>query len=274
MIYDAHNVESRLFREMTADARTWLDKITFAVDARRVARQERLVLESADAVVAVSAEDARELAGLAQLRRAPVVVPSSVPLPEIPVTPTGPPVVLFVGTLDFPPNVAAVTELVNGVLPRIRVRLPDTRLLVVGRRPTAAVRALAQGKDFVEVRADVEDVDPSYREARCTILPVRIAGGSRLKVYEALAYGLPVVGTAAALSGIELSEVAEGGETADQLAEAAIRILGDDSYAARLGAAGRSYFAEHLSWATSSGPLLALVAELALTHRPGDAHDE
>jgi glycosyltransferase involved in cell wall biosynthesis len=261
-VFDAHNVETELFREMAGHASGVFDRVALGVDHRRVARQEKVLVRAADAVVAVSQDDADTLEKLGPLRT-PVVVPSSVPMPVSPGPPAAEPVVLFVGTLDFPPNVEAVTELVTRVMPLVREQLPDAVVRVVGRNPTPAVRSLLARTSWVTFTEDAPSVEGHYRSARCVILPIRSGGGSRLKVYEALSYAVPIIGTSRAFSGIPVGDHAVIlGETEDELAAGALRVLSDDEVAAKVGMAARALFVDRLSWEHAAVPLLDLIAEL------------
>lgn len=262
-IYDAHNVEHVLFDRMAGEARGVVDRATLAVDRRRVARAERSLVAGASAIIAVSEED---LLGLAELgpRRPPMVVGSSVPLPPDPAQPgSAAPVALFLGTLDYLPNVAAVTELVEEVMPAVRRTIPEARLSVVGRRATQELRALLKSVEWVDFHDNVVDVAPHYREARCVVLPIRFGGGSRLKVSEGLAWGLPLVGTDAAFSGLPVPDsVALRGDIPDELAGHVVRVMGDAKLAERLGRSARSHFEEKLALPVVTRPLLRLIEQL------------
>jgi glycosyltransferase involved in cell wall biosynthesis len=263
-ILDAHNVESDLYAEFAANATNLFDRVTFGVDRRRIIRQEQQVVGRADAVVAVSPDDAEGLLALGP-RRTPVVVPSSVPTPDVTARPgKAAPVVLFVGTLDHPPNVETVTELVNCVMPAVRAEVPGATLRVVGRQPIDAVRSLLASTPWVEFVEDAPTLDVHYLSARCVVLPMRTGGGSRLKVYEALAYGVPIVGTTRALSGADVAPDAaiRANSDSDQVA-ATIRVLTDDELAANVGAAARSYFLDRLTWDRAARPLLTLIDDLS-----------
>jgi glycosyltransferase involved in cell wall biosynthesis len=249
-VYDAHNVESELYAAMRRAAASPLDRVTFAVDERRVAATERRLLTRADRVVAVSEGDADGLRHLVPGARI-AVVPSSVPTPTWVVEPAANgPVVLFIGSLDYPPNTEAVDLLVGAVLPAVRAEVPDARLVVAGRRPPARMRARLAALGWATLQEDLPDLDPLYAAARCTVLPIRSGSGSRLKVYEALAHGLPVIATPEAIAGVSVSpghDAAVAAHPAD-LARACVRILTDDAEAARLGEAGRETFVQRLSW--------------------------
>lgn len=262
-IYDAHNVEHVLFDRMAVVAHGLYERTTFAVDRRRVARSERRLVQGSDRVIAASEEDA---AGLHQLgpRRAPVVVRSSVPAPAAPADPgSAAAVALFVGTLDYLPNVAAVTELVRAVMPAVRRSVPEARLSVVGRRPTPELRALVGEHAWVELHEDAEDLSVHYGTARCVVLPIRFGGGSRLKVSEALAWGLPAVGTEAAFAGLPIPEgVVLRGETAAEIALHVAHVMADEARARELGDAARGHFERELALNVVARPLVALLDEL------------
>lgn len=264
LVYDAHNDETLLFAQLHAGARGPVDRTTFSVDESRVARAEAALLRRAAVVAAVSPEDAVTL-GARRPGGPVVVVPSTVPLADEPADPaTAGPVVLFVATLDYAPNVAALHSLVTEVLPSVAARQPLT-LLVVGRRPGRSVRDLADATPWIELHPDPPDVGPFYRRARCAVLPIRAGGGTKLKVLEALSHGLPVVATPEAVSGIAVSD-GEGvlirAGVAELAAEAG-RLLSDAQVAAALGRAGRDVFVRTLS-DESTRPSLARVLDLAV----------
>lgn len=264
-VYDAANVESVLFRGLAAQA-AGLDRITFGVDAWRVARAEKALLDRADVVVAVSVQEREALAEMAPGVRVEVV-PSSVETPPRQWTRSNSgPTVLFVGTLDYPPNVDAVAELVATVLPTLRRTVPRARLVIVGRKPTPAVRELTRTSPGVELHENVPDLEPFYLGARCAVLPIRTGGGTKLKVYEALSYGIPVVATPSALSGVPVAQGSEAlvAEKAEALADLAARLFEDDDLAAELGRAGRLAFDSRLSWKRAAQqPLDRVIRELA-----------
>lgn len=261
VIYDAQNVESAVYRDFAASATGVLDRVTFAIDRRRVAAEERRLLDVADAVLTVSEEDAVGL----RLLGAPepiVVVPNSVARPRRRAARTGPPVLLMVGSLDYPPNVAAVEELVGTLFPAVRAEVPDAELIVAGRRPTSRVRRLVEDAPGVRLVADPADLDPLYAAARCALIPIRSGGGSRLKIYEALAHGLPVVSTTFAASGTAPGTAILTRESATDLVNATVAILVDDEYAEQCGRAAADFFDAELTWERAAAPLSGLIGGL------------
>jgi glycosyltransferase involved in cell wall biosynthesis len=109
---------------------------------------------------------------------------------------------LFLGSLDWRPNLDAVGQLLDRVFPAVRSREPSARLCLVGRNPPAALRRRAASTPGVELHADVPDVRPHLARCQMLVVPLRIAGGSRLKILEALACGTPVVSTRVGAEGL------------------------------------------------------------------------
>ncbi len=167
----------------------WLKLVTF----------ERRVLETAQRVLVVSPEDAAALRRLAPRVRLELV-PNGVDCSHF-VPPTPPPLpshdLVFIGTLDYRPNVDAVLWFVHEVLPLIRAQLPEVRLHLIGRRPHRALAALHDGET-----GEVADTRPVLASAAVVVIPMRIGGGSRLKLLEALAMAAPVVCTTMGAEGI------------------------------------------------------------------------
>ncbi|HUS16326.1 MAG TPA: glycosyltransferase family 4 protein, partial [Chloroflexia bacterium] len=172
---------------------------------------------------------------------------------------------LFVGNFNHPPNVDAAVWLVEAILPIVRAECPGVRLLLVGKDPPSAVRALASAG--VAVTGTVPEVAPYLREATVFVAPLRQGGGMRIKVLEALASGIPVITTPVGAAGI----VAQPGrdllvaEDAAAFAAAALRALEDPALRDRLGAAGAA-----LAHADSRGSRAAqLLAVLEAAARRG-----
>jgi glycosyltransferase involved in cell wall biosynthesis len=198
-------------------------------------------------VVTVTTPAERERLG--PVRPPVVVLPNTVPeVPAAPVAATAP-LVLFVGSLRYGPNVDAVRWLAEAIVPRLRELAPAARVRVVGRGPGADVRGWCAAAG-IELVADAPSLAPHHHEARAVIAPLRSGGGTRIKILESLAYGVPVVATPEAVAGLHLGS-ADGVMVAPDaagLAGALARLLGDGAQAARMGAAARA------TWARDHGP--------------------
>lgn len=160
------------------------------------------------------------------------------------------PYVLFTGTLDFRPNIDAVTWFARQVLPLIQAEQPNIRFAVVGRNPTAAVRDLAR-LPGVEIVGEVPDVRPWFEHSAAYVVPMRIGGGVRLKVLEALSMEMPVVATRMGVEGVEGLAGGVHALLADRPVEFAAEVchaIGDWQLARQLGTAGRGLVVERYDW--------------------------
>jgi sugar transferase (PEP-CTERM/EpsH1 system associated) len=170
------------------------------------------------------------------------------------------PYLLFTGTLDFRPNIDAVTWFAHQVFPLIQAEQPHARFAVVGRNPTPAVRELDR-LPGVEVVGEVADVRPWFDRSAGYVVPMRIGGGVRLKVLEALAMEVPVVATQMGAEGVEGLAHGVHALLADKPAEFAAevcRVLRDRHVARQLAVAGRALVVERYDWQAIVPRMVAL----------------
>lgn len=169
------------------------------------------------------------------------------------------PCCVFVGVLDYVPNVDAVMWFVKNVWPGVRTHYPDARLLLVGKRPTAGIRRLNRCHG-IELYADVPDVRPYVWQAHVSIAPLRIARGVQNKVLEAMAMGRAVIASTAALQGIDLGQPpAIKAETADEWVEGLLRVWKDPFYRRELEIAGRHYVERYHDHRQCMNPMVSLL---------------
>jgi glycosyltransferase involved in cell wall biosynthesis len=158
--------------------------------------------------------------------------------------------ILFLGSLDYRPNQDAVATLLDRVFPAVRAQVPDARLVLVGRRPPSDLAARASRADGVELHADVPDVGPYLTGSGVLAVPLRIGGGSRLKILEAMAVGLPVISTRVGAEGLD----ARGGEhftAADDpeaMADALVAVIRDPGPARAMAEKARALTWERYDW--------------------------
>jgi len=178
--------------------------------------------------------------------------------PELAATPG--PHVVFTGQMDYPPNVAAALRVAREILPRIREVHLAAQFHIVGRAPTAELRAL-DGKDGVRVWGEVPAVQPSLAAADLVIAPLTIARGVQNKVLEAMAMARPVLLSPGAATGIG----AEDGihfaieESDAGFVARALSLLGDGAASMTMGTAARRFVTENLSWPAMLAPLPEIV---------------
>ena len=206
---DLDDHESRTRRGLAALHAAAGDEIAASIEraeADKYAQLERRELRRFHRVYVCSEHDRRRLGRHHGARRV-VVIPNAVRIPasvtdrRCPSTFT----LLFVGTLGYSPNEDAVTFLCTEILPRVRasVRRP-VRVLIAGSNPSARVRALAREPD-VTIAADVPDLAPQYAGADAVVVPLRVGGGTRIKILEAFGFRRPVVSTTMGAQGIDVT---------------------------------------------------------------------
>lgn len=250
-ILDLHNVYSTLL-ERTADGhRHPLMARLLRWEAARVARMEKRAIAAVDLTFSVSDDDAAVFRGWSARRVE--VVPNGVDAAAYASLPVGretssAPRLLFVGALSWPPNAVAVRTLATDILGRVRTRYPQAEAHLVGRAPTLDVLALASIPG-VKIFADVPDVRPFLASATLLVVPLDAGGGTRLKILEAFAAGLPVISTPVGCEGIDAIDgthllVAEQ----SSLADAVLAALGNDQLCRTLASHGRTLVEASYDW--------------------------
>lgn len=175
---------------------------------------------------------------------------------------------VFVGVMNYLPNVDGCQFFVRDVLPRLRARFPEVHFTIVGAHPTPEVEALGR-EPGVTVTGFVDDTRDYLRKASLVVAPLRIARGIQNKVLEGMAMGLPVVGSTSATQGIagtpqEHYWVADG---ADATFEAVSALLSDEARRAKLGEAARRYVEVHHDWEKNYARVDEIIARAVNRHR-------
>ena len=257
IVYDAHNAEyllqRRAFSTDLGRPRRWAAAGYSFVQWRRLVRYERMICQRSDAVVCVSEADGEALARL-RIRATPQVVPNGVDTARYhrglaDALPLEHPALVFTGKMDFRPNVDAMLWFWGQVWPLIRRAVPQARLYVVGKSPHASLAPLRDDPQ-VAVTGYVEDILPYFGGADIYVVPLRVGGGTRLKVLEAMASGLPMVTTSLGAEGIALShgENALVADSVEAFAEAVVTLVQSPERRAALGAAARAFAVAHYDW--------------------------
>jgi glycosyltransferase involved in cell wall biosynthesis len=202
-VVDLHNVYSTLLQRTADESYRGPLRWYLTREARLLDLIERRASATATTLLASSQADCDHFSGLgAQAVR---LVPNGVDCDVYRRLPAGrsggPPVILYVGTMSWEPNAKAAIFLAEHVLPQIRAEFPDCRLRIVGRDPTPQVQALT-ALPGVEVAGRVPEMVPHLAEAHALAVPLEAGGGTRLKILEAFAAGLPVVSTPIGCEGI------------------------------------------------------------------------
>jgi len=263
-VLDAHNLEFMRAGQRIRTASSPLKKTMYRLIAGRMKRYERRALRDFDLSLVCSEADRRALEKIAPGKRA-VVIPNAVDTEAfVPADEDAPPKIIFTGTLWYEPNLDAARRLVLDIWPLIRSDFPDVELLIVGDHPPSEVLSLA-GRPGVTIIGPVEDIRPYLRQAQIFLAPIRTGSGTRQKILDAMAMGLPVVSTSVGSEGIE----AEDGEsiclaeTPAEFREKVRRLIQDPELRRRLARGGRRLVEQRYSRRAVIDKLAGLFRELA-----------
>lgn len=253
LVFDDHNCEYLLQRRtFLTDLRVpsrWPGAVYSLIQWSRLRRYEARICRRADRTLAVSHADAAALRRLAPNLDV-AVVPNGVDTRAYRQAPSvSGSVLVFTGTMDFRPNVDGVLWFTREVLPRIRAGRPDVRLIVVGQRPHERLDHLRRDP-AVEMTGWVEDVRPHIAEAAVYVVPLRMGGGTRLKLLEAMAMGKAVVATRLGAEGYPVTDGHELllADAPADFAAAVISLLDAPERRAELGRAARAFVEGRYDW--------------------------
>jgi polysaccharide biosynthesis protein PslH len=199
-----HNVESEIWRRHAKCEVNPAKKLIYELELKKILAYERAAVQRFDHVIAVSEHDRNLMTSWVNPERV-TVVPTGVNLQEFTPDLSGrepEPIVMFVGAMDWEPNIDAVEYFCAQVWPTVMSAMPEARFRIVGRNPDRRVQSLAC--ESVEVTGRVPAVIDHLREAAVVVVPLRIGGGTRLKIYEAMAAGKAVVSTTVGAEGLDL----------------------------------------------------------------------
>jgi glycosyltransferase involved in cell wall biosynthesis len=252
-VFFQHNVETVIWRRHVEHASDPLRRWYFGLQAERMFEYERRVSLAAGHIVAVSqtdAEEMRKLFGVSRVSEIPTGVNIEYFLPPDPrPTDTGADLV-FVGSMDWLPNVDGVLYFAREVLPLIRNKRPGCTLAVVGRTPPQKIRDLAAADSGIQVTGTVPDIRPYLWGSAVSIVPLRIGGGTRLKIYEAMAAKIPVVSTTVGAEGLTVNppEDIRIGDTPAEFAEQCLDLLASAEMRAQVAGAAWEMVNSNFSW--------------------------
>jgi sugar transferase (PEP-CTERM/EpsH1 system associated) len=247
-----HNVEATIYLRQYEMARNALWKIAARREYRRTERIEYSYLKKSDHVLTVSDTDREAFARLIDFSKI-TTIPTGVDAEYFQSQDGGsqPNTVVFTGSMDYLPNEDAMVYFVNCVLPLIRYKVPNVSVLIVGRRPSAKVLALAESDHSIHVTGRVEDVRPYMRQGAVYIVPIRIGSGTRLKIFEAMAMGKPIVATAIGAEGLPVEDGVNIliANSAEEFAQHVTGLLQYPANGSKLGRAARQLVEKEYSWA-------------------------
>jgi polysaccharide biosynthesis protein PslH len=257
IVFDDHNAEYLLQKriaEAEIAARGWnAGAVYSSIQWRKLRRFERRVCQQADRVVCVSEADAGAVQQLDPALQSHVI-PNGVDTEfyrREAVTPLelSPYSLVFTGTMDFRPNVDAMLWFAKDVLPLVQRDVPAVHLYIVGQRPHARLETL-RADPAITITGAVEDTRPYTSAAAVYVVPLRMGGGTRLKLLEALALQTPTVSTTLGAEGFAVTSGQELllADDAVTFACAIVDLMADRDRAQALGNAGRAFAVQRFDW--------------------------
>lgn len=260
-----HNVEAQIWKRLAGEQSNPVTRLYFRDQYRRMWSAEQRLSRPFAGVITVSEEDAeqcrREYGLTNVLGAVPTGVDTEFFCPPTPRTPE-PGLIGFLGSMDWMPNIECVEYFVDEIYPRVREHYPDARFRIIGRDPAPRVRQLAEQDSSIEVTGTVDDVRPHLDACEILVVPLRSGGGTRIKIFEAMAQGVPVVSTTIGAEGLPVVD----GETiliadeAGAFADAVCRMLGDKDLKASLSIEARKALIKKHSWDSVNSCFLTLSA--------------
>jgi len=263
-VLDLVDSPSRYFSMVRRARDMPLGSRVIAASQWRIERYERLAIAASDLVLVNSRLDQEHLQRVHGDCVKPVILENCLPgammskqWSWVQATPKR---ILFVGSMNYPPNTAGVRRFVEKIFPRIRAEEPDAEFVICGPRSLSLSREMAN-KPAVRVLGFVDDLVSMYLSANVLVVPVSVAGGTLNKVLEAMGLGLPVVASpeAAAVGNMTHEKELLIGDSPESFASAVLSILRDPQMAARLSANGREFIRTHYICESKTELLRSLV---------------
>jgi sugar transferase (PEP-CTERM/EpsH1 system associated) len=202
-----HNVETTIWRRHVEQANDPFRRGFLRQQADRMESYEGSVCRRVSHVVAVSADDSdrmRRMFNISHVSDIPTGVDTGYFRPPEPKPPASADLV-FVGSMDWLPNIDGASWFVDEILPLIRRRRPQCSLVIVGRRPPRRIADLGRQDPRITVTGTVDDIRPYLWNSSAAVVPLRIGGGTRLKIFEAMAARIPVISTSVGAEGLPVS---------------------------------------------------------------------
>ncbi len=247
----AHNIESQIWQRYHETESNPVKRSFIAHQLKKFRRFERAVFTQASRTIVVSESDADLALRWFSIKR-PEVVSNGVDIEYFRPTRVehNSDTVLFLGSLDWRPNQDAVRWLLDDIFPQLVSQRPGILLSIVGRNPPRWLSDAVHRRPGVKLHADVPDVRPYLAATSAMVVPLRIGGGTRLKILEAAAAGVPVVSTAVGAEGLSMlpGDHYLQADSTGTLAAALVRILQNPNSSYQMACSARHHAEMHYAW--------------------------
>jgi len=269
-----HNVEAAIWRRHYEVATNPIWKAISWREWRKTEAAERTYLRLADRVLTVSETDRDAFAPFVEPGKL-AVIPTGVDVDYFHPTPVEETAnsLVFTGSMDWLPNEDAILYFVDAILPLIKKQCPEISLEVVGRSPSRKLQALAERERSLRLTGWVEDIRPFVARGSICIVPLRIGGGTRLKIFEAMAMSKAVVSTSVGAEGLPVQSGANiiVADTPGDFAQSVVSLLRDPSQRRRLGTSARALVQEKYSWPKVAESFASTLRDTIIPFTPRNA---
>lgn len=264
-----HNVEAMIWKRHYDVQANPIKKAYLYGQWRKMRRFEKEMCGRFDCVIAVSADDREQMKreyGADAVFDVPTGVDTEFFRPSGAVQAAKHEMV-FTGSMDWLPNEDAIRYFMREIMPLIKTKVPDATLTVVGRNPPASLVDLSKEDRSLVITGRVDDVRPYMERASAYVVPLRIGGGTRLKIFEAMAMQKALVSTTIGAEGLPLTHGVELllADEPQSFADAVVKVLSDSEYAAELGQRAAANVRQHHGWRQVTEGFISLCLENAVT---------
>jgi glycosyltransferase involved in cell wall biosynthesis len=265
-ISDTHNVEWLVMQRAFRETRSFWRRVYYFLQTRSTRRAELAAAARVSALFTTSARD-RDVFQKDLPRQRFFVAPNGVDTSAYTasVESEASDTLLFTGLMSYYPNAHGIAWFLDEIFPRIRAQAPQARLIIAGAKPPRWLKA--RGSEQIIVTGQVRDIRPMFGAAHVFVAPLRIGGGTRVKILEAMAMRRAVVATTLACEGLDVKheDSVLMADTPQEFAEAVIRLLQNPAQRYALAGRGRALVLERYDWAAIGGELETALRSVAAT---------
>ncbi|MFO0589833.1 MAG: glycosyltransferase [Polyangiaceae bacterium] len=274
-----HNVETILWERTFKNEKNPAKRAYFYAQYLKMRAYERRLCHRYQAVAAVSTNDADAIRDMFRVSDvypvptgvdvdffSPLTDPARPNRPEKPAREKAD--LVFTGSMDWMPNEDAILYFAESILPRIAAAVPEVKVTVVGRNPTPKLKELAAREPRIVLTGRVEDVRPYIDRSSVYIVPIRVGGGTRIKIYEAMGMARAVVSTTIGAEGLPVKDGEEIllADEPDRFADEVVRLLRDEPARVKIEEAARKAVVERFGWDRATDALVQIMERALSKH--------